>query len=863
MKRKGFTLIEMMAVIAILGILVLLVTPNVLKSFRDSKKVAFIDEAKILYTQATDTFVLDKTKGRRITYFSNDGEEKEELDIKNDEGLKYTIVLNKKGDVESFLLKNTEFCIVGVGDFLNDYTKEQVIDFNDLGSGIDEEAIALCTGDTYQYKTNLTVKLAEKIDDHVKVITDPREITLKYGDGWYDDPDGKSLLVAGTENDYKINTIPVKTNYYYEGSVVDKKTGNDEDNVNVIGCDGKVLVNNVGKDPNGKLLFKGSANYPTAGAVFKPKTFTISFSSTQTPGQTIKSKTCTYGLECKLPKMTISREGYTFKGWLYDNNRYADEFTFPIITDYNENEIVDGIDLSKFKFDNEKVCKGEQQIPNTKTFTADWEAIKYKISYDCNGGNGEMSNTDHEYDKEKALETNTCTRVGYDFKGWSRTKNGNKEFDNSQSVINLTTENNSTVTLYAVWKPRVLGLDINPDFNIYGRDYSKGSNVKSFDLKIVSESGETIYQANGISDYCSEGTCTGVKSEYNATYYISNVVYRDNYHYKSATLRNDIQHTESNLPMITNNSTEFSFKHTYDGDMWFSINTEPDSTFSFAYTGPFSYKDGNANWVTTRDSSIDLKNENWYVKLLDDGNLIVNNLSSNVDVFLVGGGGGGGSSNTWAPYGFCNGGGGGAGGYTKTVKNISFANGKYSVTIGDGGKGAKACIFCTDETITYGEKGGTTGIKLNSNWYNDLYANGGGGGKAAGNAFASGGNGGSGGGTGGSLERYNGANGGTNGGNASWRDDDGKHGKGQGTTTKEFAESSGTLYSGGGAGGRNYDAYADVHGDAGKAGDATAGEVSKNGKTNTGGGGGGENCYYGAGQGGDGGSGIIILRNKR
>ena len=46
MKNKGFTLVELLAVIAILAILVIIALPNVLKMFNDSKKNAFIVQAK-------------------------------------------------------------------------------------------------------------------------------------------------------------------------------------------------------------------------------------------------------------------------------------------------------------------------------------------------------------------------------------------------------------------------------------------------------------------------------------------------------------------------------------------------------------------------------------------------------------------------------------------------------------------------------------------------------------------------------------------------------------------------------------------------------------------------------------------------
>ena len=46
MKRKGFTLVELLAVIAILAILTVIAVPNVLKMYNNSKKNAFIVQAR-------------------------------------------------------------------------------------------------------------------------------------------------------------------------------------------------------------------------------------------------------------------------------------------------------------------------------------------------------------------------------------------------------------------------------------------------------------------------------------------------------------------------------------------------------------------------------------------------------------------------------------------------------------------------------------------------------------------------------------------------------------------------------------------------------------------------------------------------
>ena len=134
-------------------------------------------------------------------------------------------------------------------------------------------------------------------------------------------------------------------------------------------------------------------------------------------------------------------------------------------------------------------------------------------------------------------------------------------------------------------------------------------------------------------------------------------------------------------------------------------------------------------------------------------------------------------------------------------------------------------------------------------------------------------------GAGGSGYVNDGATGGTNGGNGGLGGDNWTGGTGQGTTTREFGESSGALYAGGGGGGlgsgckaclpdSNGKMTVDKTSVGGAGGDSTAGNGEgykgaascTNGKTNTGGG-------AGLGKRGTaqctGGSGVVIIRNKR
>ena len=223
----------------------------------------------------------------------------------------------------------------------------------------------------------------------------------------------------------------------------------------------------------------------------------------------------------------------------------------------------------------------------------------------------------------------------------------------------------------------------------------------------------------------------------------------------------------------------------------------------FTYTGTYEYIDDGGG--------------NWRIKFLTSGTFTpLKNMTA--DAFLVGGGGGGmtgeknpADSNKLA-------GSGGGGGNTVTVKSVTLtANTGYSVTIGAGGNvGADG-----SNTSAFGAsaEGGKKGYKSGSYFYGGA------------------------GGSGGGCQLGNGGSNGAAGANGSF----GIGGAGQGTTTREFGESTGDLYAGGGGG--SFYKTAPYSGGAGGGGNGYAA-----GADNYGGGGG---CNA------KGGSGIVTIRKAK
>ena len=95
-------------------------------------------------------------------------------------------------------------------------------------------------------------------------------------------------------------------------------------------------------------------------------------------------------------------------------------------------------------------------VTGDTTVTATYAPNNYKVHYEPNGTNvsGTVTDSNHVYDVAKNLNQNNFTRPGYTFGGWNTQANGGgQSYTDQQSVTNLTTTDNGTVTLYAVWTP--------------------------------------------------------------------------------------------------------------------------------------------------------------------------------------------------------------------------------------------------------------------------------------------------------------------------------------------------------------------------------------------------------------------------
>ena len=122
MKNKGFTLVELLAVITILALLVIIALPNVLKMFNQAKKDTFLTESKNIYKEISKKYISETMKGNKINIISNTNNQ---LDLESN-NLKYNIKLKGDGSIKKFQVSNGTYCLSGKFNNLSELTTDKI-----------------------------------------------------------------------------------------------------------------------------------------------------------------------------------------------------------------------------------------------------------------------------------------------------------------------------------------------------------------------------------------------------------------------------------------------------------------------------------------------------------------------------------------------------------------------------------------------------------------------------------------------------------------------------------------------------------------------------------------------------------------
>ncbi|MDD3186976.1 MAG: InlB B-repeat-containing protein [Bacilli bacterium] len=735
--KKGFTLIELIAVITIISIIALITTSSILDVIDTSKKkTALLTGEKIISAikAYSETYELENGVPFYNQRLSIENHSFTGIDIYLNDILpeKGTVNISDTGGV-TIAVYNDGYCVSGSTKNLNIYEGECI-------DVLTAPSFTIATTESIDQST-LTIIVNATVSEGQALATEA--YSFDNGANWQSSNEHLVTSEIGSFN----NTILVRdntlTNISSKDFNISKLT---------IDANGGVIS---GLDETQIYWLEPSTIVSLSTPIKIGNTFNnwvLSSNSTTLGGLTYimgsSEETLTANWTVNTYVLTVNVDGGTWSGTTPQELLYG---TSTPISDPTK------VGNSFVRWDKtgtgSDLTEGTFTIGNENaTLTAIWSVNEYILTVDSNGGTW-SGTTPQTLAYGTTIPINYPTKTNYTFTGWSKS-NENSNIDETSFTMG-----DSNITLTATWLLTSCVLTVD---------------------------------ANG-------GAWSGTTPQTLAIGSTTNIVNPT----KSGSVFAGWQ-VSSGSSNISGTTFTMGNEDTTLTALWYTYED------MFTYTGTYTV--------------IDDGNGNWRIKFLTSGTFTPK-VDFTIDAFLVGGGGGGCSQ-----YG-----GGGGGGYTATHSSIAITkNTAYTITRGSGGG-----LNRTGGTTTafgYSVSGGKPGVTWNG-------GNGGSGGGGHSND-AVGGNGGS-----------NGGNGGSSAGNAG--------GTGQGTTTREFGERTGTLYSGGGAGGGIHLKY---NGGSGGSGGGAHGSVTLTYATaNTGGGGGGGNGYdtlssaYATG----GASGIVVIRNHR
>lgn len=170
-------------------------------------------------------------------------------------------------------------------------------------------------------------------------------------------------------------------------------------------------------------------------AKWEKNTYSVVFDGNTNTSGTMSEQSFTYDESGNLNENLYSKTGYVFDSWKdADGNTYSDKQSVINLTSEKDGKV---------------------------TLFAQWVPNHHTVSFNANGGNGNMDSVPGVYDTPLTLPENTFTKTGYTFGGWALTGDGKAEFEDKATVSNLTSDVDGNVTLYAVWIPNVFTVNFN------------------------------------------------------------------------------------------------------------------------------------------------------------------------------------------------------------------------------------------------------------------------------------------------------------------------------------------------------------------------------------------------------------------
>lgn len=166
--------------------------------------------------------------------------------------------------------------------------------------------------------------------------------------------------------------------------------------------------------------------------------------------------------------------------------------------------------LAKNSLENEKYKvvlydTGGNSSNTCAEFDIDRDKSMYQVKYNANGGSGTMENTTHEYYVSSSLKSNSYTKKGYSFTGWSTTSTGTVKYNNGASLkidYDESYGENYIYNLYAQWKINTKTITVKSNPSSAGTPSPSTLTIEYGDSKTVTLPTSSLYEYGSVS-------CTG------------------------------------------------------------------------------------------------------------------------------------------------------------------------------------------------------------------------------------------------------------------------------------------------------------------------------------------------------------------
>ena len=442
MKKKGFTLIEIIGVVVVLGVLALITVPTVNVIIKNGKQKALeatirnLEEAAYNYSNRYDIGHDTTTKLLQISELKQKGYIKNEAIINPVTNSEMNGCIFYKWDENNkqYIFSYNEECVIK--DLEVNITNLDG-NFNDRGWANKDFYVNInTTGDSYKYCIS-----DDKCEPTVLINKDS----------------GAALITIESDN---INVCVIAIRGFDNSDVICSdaykldKTAPEPGSINITGTksDNDWYTSNVEIEVvEGTDSLSGHLSTTTnITSITENTNGTTVIVTTKDNADNVSTREYTIKVDKIEPDVEIKKEVVDNKNVLTAKvNSNISGYTYEWYKDGNK---INGATSSSYETQEAGTYKVVVTTGAGKTITSNEITIKsYTVSYNLNGATGSITSTNKVQDINTNITNTIPTRTGYDFLGWGTSSTDTTVDYERNSVYTL----NENKTLYAIWKKTV------------------------------------------------------------------------------------------------------------------------------------------------------------------------------------------------------------------------------------------------------------------------------------------------------------------------------------------------------------------------------------------------------------------------